>query len=205
MKRYLLITLLLLIVLILSINSSAACNNDRVPLVDRKPRISTLGFSFIPPPGTNWVEEFGEHSIKYIKKMEPIDGTLFGTVTELQTQQTFPTPDALKQYITNKRKPNTTPPRYANTKTSYSLEPRIAPFCVRYQEQFEDWGANNLSRRSFLIVVNHGLICLHPENPKVLVDILYSYRCPPANKDKRLISEGEEFINSLKMLLSNKP
>jgi hypothetical protein len=194
-----------MIIFIIPINSFAASNIDRVPLVNREPRISSLGFSFIPPPGTNWLEEFGENQITYIKKMEPIDGTLFGTVTELQTQQTFPTPDALKHYITNKRKSNTTPPRYANTKTSYSLQPGIAPFCVRYLEQFEDWGAKNLYGRSFLVIMNHGLICLHPDNPKVLVDIYFSYRYPPDNKDKKLISEGEELINSLKMLRPNKP
>ena len=189
--------------LVLLAVSCPASDIGGTPLLNRDPRISSLGFSFIPPPGAHWLEKYGESSIKYLKKIDPTNGTLFTSATELHTQQRYPTPDAFKEYIRNKRKPNEVPSRYTNPLTSYALESGIAPFCVRYHEQYEDRGAKNLNGRDFLIVLNHGLICLHPDNPKVGVDIYYSYRYPPNVKDEGLIHEGEEFVNSLKMLPQN--
>jgi len=201
MKRYGVSIFLFIVMVVYPVLS---CATDRAPLANREPRISSLGFSFIPPPGANWVEEFGENEIKYIKQIDPAISTLFGGATELQTQLTFATPEKFREYITAKRKPTESVPRFTNTKASYSLEPSIAPFCVRYKEQFEDRGAKNRYGRPFLVVFNHGIICLHPENPKVSVDIYYSYRYPPDKIDKGIMSEGEEFINSLKMLIHKK-
>lgn len=202
MRHTILGTFFLMMLILLTV-SCRATDTGGAPLQDRVPRISSLGFSFIPPPGTHWLEKYGESSMNYFKKTNPTNGTLFTSATELHTQQGYPTPEVFKEFIKNKRNPNEVPPRYTNAITSYTLESGIAPFCVRYHEQYEDRGAKNLYGRDFLIVLNHGLICLHPDNPKVGVDIYYSYRYPPNDKDEGFIHEGEEFVNSLKMLPRN--
>ncbi|OPY85033.1 MAG: photosystem I assembly protein Ycf3 [Syntrophorhabdus sp. PtaU1.Bin153] len=48
--------------------------------------------------------------------------------------------------------------------------------------------------------MNSGLICLHPDNPTNAIDIFFSYRYLPDNKNDGLVSEGEAFINSLKVI-----
>jgi tetratricopeptide (TPR) repeat protein len=200
MKRNHLLALLLSILLTTPMESPAADPADLEPLVDRNPRISTLGFSFVPPPGNGWSEEFSGQTLRYLKKMNPSEGTLFCVARDFHTQQMFPSPDALKELISDKRNPKTIPDRFAKSKASYSLEPGIAPLCVRYQEQYEDRGAKDLNGRPFLVVINNGLICLHPDYPTNAIDILFSYRYPPDNRNDGLISEGEAFINSLKVI-----
>jgi hypothetical protein len=78
---------------------------NSAPLKNRKPRISTLGFSFTPPPGIDWLEEFGDSSIKYVKKMNPSLGTFYGMANEFQTNEKFATPDSFKDWITKKEIP----------------------------------------------------------------------------------------------------
>jgi hypothetical protein len=182
-------------------------SSTMTPLQERGERKSSLGFSFIPPPGGGWFEDFKENTVSYLKKTDPQKYTFFTGATEYRTKMSFETPDKYLDFIKNKKSmgDSDNSPRFKNSQGHYELVPSLAPFCVRYKEHFEDHGANNLNGRKFMIVENFGLICLHPENPTVGVDIYYSERCAANEQNQTFRNEGEEFIKSLKFFpLENK-
>jgi len=200
-RRHELRRLLLVGFLLLATGLKTANAEDvGTPVVDRNPIISSLGFSFVPPGGDNWYEEFKEGRINYYKKMNPSMGSMLGGATEYRTKMTFSTPDEFRQWLASRRNPQDTPPRYRTRNAKYILEPQIGPFCVRYIEEYEDSEAKNLLGQKFLVLFNFGVTCVHPQSPDAIVDIYYSYRYPPDNRNSGLVSEGESFVNSLKVL-----
>jgi hypothetical protein len=170
------------------------------PIVDRQPIISSLGFSFVPPPGEDWYEKFGEDQITYTKKMNPVSGTLFAEAIEYHTKMEFSAPEQFREWLSSKRNPLDIPPRYKKRSATYELEPTRSPYCVKYIEEFEDREPKYFFGSPFLVVVNYGITCMHPRRHDSLVDIYYSYRYPPNDKKPKLVSEGEGFVNSLRVL-----
>lgn len=197
MTRLLLLSVLFLIT---SLMMSAKAEDIGTPLVDRNPITSSLGFSFVPPEGNNWYEKFGEDQITYYKKINPSTGSMFGGAKEYRTQKTFAAPEEFRQWLSDRRNPQGTPSRYRTISAKYIIESKAGPFCVRYIEEYEDRGAKNFFGQTFLVLNNYGITCLHPQKPDSVVDIYYSYRHPPNNRSDSLMSEGESFVNSLKIL-----
>lgn len=67
MKKF----LITITVLILSAPYQLACTREDpelYPLKDRKPRVSAEGFSFVPPAGSDWLEQFGEQTILFFNR-----------------------------------------------------------------------------------------------------------------------------------------
>ena len=196
MTRLLLLSVLLVVTGLIPANAE----DIGTPLVDRKPIISSLGFSFVPPGGNNWYEKFGEDQINYYKKINPTTGSMFGGAKEYRTRTEFATPEEFRQWLSGRRNPKDASSRYRTTSAKYFLESKTGPFCVKYVEEYQDSGAKNLFGHPFLVVMNYGITCLHPQKPDSVVDIYYSYRHPPDNRSDSLMSEGESFVNSLKIL-----
>lgn len=196
MTRLLLLSVLLVVIGLMPANAE----DIGTPIADRKPIISSLGFSFVPPGGNNWYEKFGEDQITYYKKINPTTGSMFGGAKEYRTRTVFATPEEFRQWLSGRRNPKDSPSRYRTINAKYILESKTGPFCVKYVEEYQDRGAKNLSGHPFLVLMNYGITCLHPQKPDSVVDIYYSYRHPPNNRSDSLMSEGESFVNSLKIL-----
>lgn len=195
-------TRLLLLSVLLVVTGLMPANAEDINklLVDRKPIISSLGFSFVPPGGNNWYEKFGEDQIIYYKKINPTTGSMFGGANEYRTRTEFATPEVFRQWLSGRRSQKDDSLRYRTIRAKYILESKTGPFCVKYVEEYEDSGAKNLMGHPFLILMNYGITCLHPQSRNSVVDIYYSYRYPPNNRSNSLMSEGESFVNSLKIL-----
>jgi len=202
MKLYKLTFPFFILFSILLIASCSEKNPTMTPLHDRGERKSDLGFSFIPPPGEGWLEDFKMNTVRYLKKTDPQKYSFFTGTTEYRTKMKFETPEKYLDFIKNKRRviDNDNSSRFKNSQGSYKLVPSIAPLCVRYEEHCEDHGAKNLNGKKFLILENFGLMCLHPDNPTVGVDIYYSERSLENEQNQVYRNEGEEFINSLKFI-----
>ena len=196
MTRLLLLSALLVVTGLMPANAE----DIGTPLVNRDPIISSIGFSFVPPGGNNWYEKFGEDQITYYKKINPSTGSMFGGAKEYRTQTAFATPEEFRHWLSDRRNPKDASSCYRTISAKYILESKTGPFCVRYAEEYEDRGAKNLFGHPFLVIMNYGITYLHPQRPDSVVDIYYSYRHPPDNMSASLMSEGESFVNSLKVL-----
>ncbi len=186
---------------------SSYCNSgDKkyYPVENREPRVSSLGFSIVPPPGDNWFESFKGQSIYYTKKTNPKIRTFFTGATEIHTSKSFDTPEEFLKFVKKKKNFNRFPTRYKNAKNEYKIDNRLSSFGVSYVQTYEDHEAKNLGKNQFLLIKNHGLICLHPNSPKVGVDVYYSDRFIPSKQNISFKKEGEAFLQSLKFLPINK-
>jgi hypothetical protein len=192
--------------LILIVVFSSSCNSGEQkydPVKDREPRISSLGFSIVPPPGENWLESFADQSIYYIKKINPEIQSFYTGATEIKTSKSFATAEDFLIFVKEKKDFNKYPNRYQKAKNEYKIDTHLAPFCVSYVLICEDHEAKNLGGNKFLLMSTKGLICMHPDYPKVGVDVYYSDRSVPNQEKKLLEKEGEAFIQSLKFLPLN--
>ena len=180
--------------------SSNAGDIKYSPVTNREPRISSLGFSIVPPPGENWLEGFSGQSIIYAKKTNPKIQTFITGATEISTSKVFASVEDFLAFVKETKEVNENPTRYQNTKSGYKVDTRLASFCVNYNSTYEDHNAKNLGENQFLLVENHGLICLHPDSLKVGVDVYYSDRSVPSEQNSLFMQEGEAFIRGLKFL-----
>lgn len=180
--------------------SSNAVDIKYSPVKNREPRVSSLGFSIVPPPGENWLEGFSDQSIYYAKKTNPKIQTFITGATEISTSKAFASAEDFLTFVKEKKGVNENPTRYQNTKSDYKVDTRLAPFCVSYNSTYEDHNAKNLGENQLLLVENHGLICLHPDSSKVGVDVYYSDRSVPSEQNSLFKQEGEAFIQGLKFL-----
>lgn len=191
--------------ILLSIFAIWSCftkSNNLVKLTDRSPRISSLGFSFIPPPGENWIEKYEKDTILYIKKTSDGTNSFYTIASEFHAKEPFPSADDFLYFVKGMRIGIGVDPsqRFKNEQYEYKLDPDFAPFCVRYHEKLEDHHTKYLKEKKYLVVENFGLFCLHPLKKDVGIDMCYSERYEEGHENTSLRKEGEEFINSLKFL-----
>lgn len=199
-KSTLVLIMVTLVIVVVSRTSSNAGDKKYYPVTNREPRVSSLGYSVVPPPGEKWLESFADQSIYFTKITDPKIQTFYTGATEIYTTKSFAAPSDFLAYVKEKKDFNEYPTRYQNTNNEYKIDTRFAPLCVNYTQRYEDHGAKNLGGNKFLLIASKGLICLHPDSPKVGVDVYYSERYLP-NQDKiSSDNEGNAFIQSLKFL-----
>jgi hypothetical protein len=157
---------------------------------------STLGFSFLPPPGAGWTEEFDKGQIMYSKKTDPAVVSFFAGALEIKLQDPLPDKETLAAFVRTKKDEWGTGGRFTHVSSSFLAESQHAS-CVRYQMTANDHGANNTGTHEFLLMHVVGRFCTHPQNPKTAVDIFYSARHIPDYDANGLGAEGEAFLHSL--------
>ena len=162
---------------------------------------STLGFSFVPPAGTNWYEKFEESKITYLKKIESKSLTFYAGVLEGQMRSNLSDDDNLLNFVKSKKDQwGKDGGRYRNTSALFTKKEEIGPFCIGYQLAAEDHKALNLDGEKFLQLSANGIFCLHPLNKMNAVDIYYSARSLPSAETDYLNNEGNNFLSSLKFI-----
>jgi hypothetical protein len=157
---------------------------------------STLGFSFLPPQGEGWTEEFGKSQIMYSKKTDPTIASCFAGALEIKLQAPLPDKKALAAFVRTKKDEWGTDGRFTDVTSSFLAEAQHAS-CVRYGMTANDHRANNRGTHEFLLMHIVGRFCTHPQNPNVAVDIFYSVRHIPGYDARSLSAEGEAFLRSL--------
>ena len=174
----------------------AAVPSEPSPLQYRQRVSSTHGFSFLPPQGSNWLEQFGQDEITYLKQTDPKTVSFYAGTLEGKLQSTLPTKEALVAFVRSKKDRWGNDGRYTNTSSSFQVEDKNES-CVRYQLSTHDRGAHNKENHDFLVMKATGRFCLHPQDRTAAVDIYYSVRYVPQFDPAALIAEGEEFLQGL--------
>lgn len=167
----------------------------------RQPIHSTLGFSFVPPSGSDWYEKFGEKGITYLKKTNPRYLSFYAGAIEGEMRTAIADNDELLDFVKSKKDQwGSKTGRYRNVSSKFMVAENIGPFCVDYELLAEDLKAKNLGNNEFLIMTVRGVFCLHPNNKGHAVDIYYSVRSIPALDFSSLMEEGEGFVRSLQFI-----
>lgn len=193
------------ILIIYSLLLVSACESSTFPpdgfieLKDREPRASTLGYSFVPPSGRKWFEGYSPKTIMYLKQTNPNELSFFTGATEENINENISSEKDFINYVKSKKDDFTDHPlRYRNVSSSYDIDNSFSSYCVAYKQTAEDHHAKNSNGNKYLMLINKGIICLHPGMKNQLIDIYYSSRSAPNLKFSNLIKEAEEFIRSLK-------
>ncbi len=191
-----------MIPVILTLFFSCSINSNKYyPVKNHGPRVSTLGFYITPPPGGDWYEKHIDDSLYYFKRTKPTTYALTTKATELVFKDDFSWKGDFLEYVkTEKGLEEVRSDRYRNCTSDYSIEDNLSSLCVRYQRQYDDYGDIRSGRYKYIKVVNNGLVCLHPDSPKVGIDINYMEKSIPQENNPSYINEGEIFLSSLNFL-----
>jgi len=170
-------------------------------LKDSEPRVSSLGFSFVPPSGEKWFEGFGPKKIMYLKQTNPVDLSFIAIATEMKVEKPVSSQKDLLDYVkSNIFDSSKKPSRYKNIVDTVEIENSTDSYCVIYKQVMEDHKAKNLNGNKYLILTNKGMLCVSLENSQNLVLLFYSARATPNLNFPFIVKEGEEFIKSLKFI-----
>lgn len=179
-----------------------------IPVTSPIQRIEFQGFSLLPPNGENWFlafslpEEFGGQRVPYIavflKKLpDEEDGRIIAaTVTSEKIKQTFRTPEEYLNFIKNALGKSIEKIGYKLIKSRVSLDATPGPYCVRYDISYKVLGVPQF-HTSAVILETRGLRCLHPDFPRVLIDISYKQQYRQEESPFALESEGDGFLKGL--------
>lgn len=157
---------------------------------------SSNGFSFMPPQGDRWTEEWSDNQILYVRDTEDRTTSFYVGALEGLTRVTWADSSELLAFVREKKAQWGDPDRYVNTTSAFDIEVQH-PSCVRYALKADDLGARNAGNASHLVLQGIGRYCRHPDRPDAVVDLYYSIRHAPDTDVGRFIAEGEAFLDSL--------
>lgn len=180
--------------------NSISASEGYIELKDRTPRISSLGYSFVPPSGEKWFETYSPKTILYFKQTNPKELTLFAGATEAIIKKNILLEKDFLDFVKSKKDDfGVQSLRYRNVVSSYEIDSSISAHCIAYKQTAEDHEAKNLNENKYLELINKGIICLDPKMKNHVVDIYYSSRATPGLKFVEFTKEAEDFIRSLKI------
>ena len=185
-----------------------ACSNSHrqyIPVVTDQPRVSTLGFSVKPPPGTGWYEKVQNSSLIYLKKSSTDQYRLSTRATELQFNRRFKGQEEFLAYVRAVKEIGFNPEQYLHTDSDFRLSDSTG-YCVHYRQNFADRrtispGTSHSPRAA--TISHEGLLCRHPDDESVGIDLSYSERVAAGSHFSHAL-EGEQFLQSLSFLPRNR-
>lgn len=157
---------------------------------------SSNGFSFLPPQGGDWTEEFGETEIMYLKQTDRRTVSFYAGALEGEIVSQVDTTEALVNFVRTKKDQWGAEGRYFDTSSSFRIDDAYRS-CVRYELSANDRGATNVGNLDSLKMQVLGRFCVHPGDSTKAVDIYYSVRHPPSFNAAPYLAEGEKFLDSL--------
>lgn len=193
---------LFVLLLVCTLLGCAGSAGRYLPVSAGTPRISTLGFSVLPPPGPGWYEKISKDSLFYFKKIESETYAIATKATELQFKHPFPDDESFYVFTTSRKQINGSPALVH--RVGLTVEPsNHSGRCLRYRQVYEDYRTENgrgpLPGQA-TTVTNTGLICVYPDNERVGIDLYYQERRLPGGQHLSCAPEGEAFLNNLSFL-----
>lgn len=181
-----------------------AHNSDRyLPVHTSTPRISTLGFSVRPPPGRGWYERVNRDTLFYFKKIDSDTYSIATRATELHFSQEFPGINDFLDHVKTRKLIGGDSILISNVRLTLSVSAK-SQRCVRYRQRYEDHRpegpSGGLAAPPFTIVSNTGLVCAHPDNDRLGIDLFYQERQASDKPAQSFANEGESFLSSLSFL-----
>lgn len=184
------------LVVVLSGWVMSAAASSPVPLQSRERIFSTNGFSFLPPQGSDWLEQFGRNEITFLKRTDLKAVSFVTGADEGSGCAKVSSKAELVALVRSKMDKQGEAGRLSNATSSYQVEDQQGS-CVRYVLTAQDRKANNKGNHAFLLLRSVGRYCVHPEDSTRAVDIFYSVRHEPEFDPKDLVAEGEDFLKGL--------
>jgi hypothetical protein len=176
----------------------AVTGDTYFPVKDVVPRHSTLGFSICPPPGAGWYERHQEDSLVYLKNIKPATYSISARATEIHLENAFTVQQEFHEYVKKNKEYRKLPAQYRNVRFSYSDVTGLSPFCVKYQNTYEDHATAKEAGTPYYKVKRSGIICMHPESPSDGIDMYYLERfAATQSAGQSFEQEGEQFLGSL--------
>ena len=189
---------LVFLVSVVLMNGCAVTGDTYYPVKEVAPRHSTLGFSVCPPPGKGWYEKHKDDSLVYLKQLSPASYSISAKATEIHVEDEFKLQQEFHQYVKKHKEYRKLPEQYRNVQFRYSNMNGLSPFCVKYQNTYEDHTTAQEDGVTYDLVKRSGIICMHPESPRDGIDMYYLERSAATSSKKQSFEhEGERFLSSL--------
>lgn len=181
------------------LNGCTVAGDVYYPVKEAAPRHSTLGFSVCPPPGKGWYEKHKDDSLVYLKQLSPSTYSISARATEIHVENEFRLQQEFYQYVKKHKEYRKMPAQYRNVQFRYSNMAGLSPFCVKYQNTYEDHTPAPEPGATYYAVKRSGIICMHPESPRDGIDMYYLERSAATfSESQSFENEGERFLSSLK-------
>ncbi|RPH41853.1 MAG: hypothetical protein EHM86_03410 [Desulfobulbaceae bacterium] len=167
------------------------------PVTDDTPRQSTLGFSITPPPGVAWYERHNKESLYYLKKTRPKLYSISTKATEIHVDKVFHQKSDFHDYVKSRKALSQAPTRYRNIEFEFTDITELSPYCVRYENKYDDHGEQKSMGQPYVRVKKTGIFCMHPDFPLNGIDMFYQERSLSSSREPSFQKEGEQFLSSL--------
>ena len=163
-----------------------------------EPRVSSLGFSIVPPPGSNWFEKLQDDSLHYVKVNKAHKRYVIQSeAREVHLGKNLEAPEEIQNYVQQEKNNSVALPDVKKPNLTVHIEESFSRKCVRYHQHYQDHGVKGLSKQRYVNVDTEGLFCLHPNNGSVAIDINYVEKSLSNTRVTSYSSEGETFLASL--------
>ena len=170
-------------------------------------RLQFNGFSVLPPDGErwHWVGRESQDTTRlsysmFVKKSSrgrPSRNTYLAKAAVLDAgERQFTTTQELLSHVRAMGLFQESP-RQQNMRVEFAVDDTLAPLCVRFDLNAEDTRVGGYAGPVYLLDA-HGLFCVHPEAPDVLVMIDHSRRTRQGDAPVAAQTEGERFLSSLR-------
>jgi len=190
----------LLLTIILSCQSSSSfkkIENSNVPF--ERP-----GYTILPPAGEDWEyyssEMNNRYHLNFFKKIPGSDDhRLTVGLIETQNAATFESPQEFKKFTQSTVEMAMDSNKLAIRDKKIELDDKFGPYTLKYYIKSEDRRAVGSGNEPFLILVDYGYVFVHPNIPKLIVQVSFSERGRPADISPDLEKEAALFFNGIKI------
>jgi len=176
---------------------SCSTTSKYYPVNNTAPRISSLGFYISPPPGDNWYERHYQDSLFYFKNTKENNFALTTQATELFISDDDTLEGVFLSHMKERAPVDSNRKTILNSSLQYTRDQIASSQCIRYQRSYHDYGHDKKGRYPYVKIFNKGLVCRHPDSPKVGIDVSYMEKSYPMVPFTSYRNEGEVFISSL--------
>ena len=175
----------------------APTGNKYYPVGNSTPRISSLGFYILPPPGGDWYEKHLDNSLYYFKRTRGTSYALTTKATELIFSKSDNHRQQMLTYFQAQEHLLDSQKRFRNRSSSCRFITLAASSCLQYQFRYDDYGNEKKGPHPYVEVFKKGMICRHPQTSGVGIDLNYKEQSFPQMESASYRYEGEQFISNL--------
>jgi hypothetical protein len=137
------------------------------------------GFSIMPPQGEGWTaREHPEQGVPIAFSLGPPTQERPGTVVAMVQQTYLALPQDLVRLAESVAEDHWKEPRYSRIAFKTAVDRSLGADCIRHAARMEDRGVPGYPAGSVFIFEVRGFRCVHPSDPRLVIDISYSQRFP---------------------------
>lgn len=164
-------------------------------------RVVQQGYSFLPPAEPGWIEALRNPSRLMLGKFGANPDETFAIqalVTPAPAKSAGP---ELGRFVREEQEKDIDPQRHRLIKHDVTTMPRNGVDCVQSHIVSEDNAARKRSARPGIMVIEAiSLACRHPKKSGMLVNITYSHRFYPEDRDPQLAEQASRLFRTLELV-----